>query len=51
MDKWTAIVEEEGYEDFEDWSDLTAVSDGEEIDFGPFVQRVFEEVYLPHRPS
>ncbi|WP_147522561.1 type 2 periplasmic-binding domain-containing protein [Brevibacterium senegalense] len=46
---WTDVAEELGYEDVGDWEDLKSVEDNP-IDFQPFAERVFEEIYLPHRP-
>lgn len=51
IEKWTAIAEEEGFEEFQNWEDLAeAVNEGS-LDFDSFSQRMFEEIYLPHRPS
>lgn len=50
LEKWTGIAEELGYEDFEDWKDLADSVDDPDI-AGPFAQRLYEEAYLPHRPS
>jgi TRAP-type C4-dicarboxylate transport system substrate-binding protein len=50
-DKYHDILEELGYRDVDiSWPELPDL-DIEEIDFRPFAERVWEEVYLPRRPG
>lgn len=51
LDKWTAIAQEEGIEEVDSWEALAESEESDPIDFSGFSQRLFEEVYLPHRPS
>ena len=51
LDKWTAIAEEEGFAPAEDYKAFAEEFESEPISVDNFAQRVFEEVYLPHRPN
>lgn len=50
-DKWSGVAEELGYEEGGDFNSLDEWYDVEDFDFTPFAAQLFEEVYLPHRPS
>ncbi|HLR44686.1 MAG TPA: C4-dicarboxylate ABC transporter substrate-binding protein [Brevibacterium sp.] len=50
-DKWTGIVEEMGYTDAGDLSELDEWYDADSTDFRPLGERVFEEGALAHRPE
>ena len=49
--KWSGVAEEIGYEEGGDFDSLDEWYDVEDFDFTPFAAQLFEEVYLPHRPS
>jgi TRAP-type C4-dicarboxylate transport system substrate-binding protein len=51
IDKWTAIAEEEGFTEFDSWEDLANSAKDTPIDFDSFSKRMYEEIYLQHRPS
>lgn len=50
-DKWTGIVDEMGYTDDGDLSELDEWYDADSTDFRPLGERVFEEGALAHRPE
>jgi len=49
-ENWLAVAQDMGYqdqggmEDFDEWFDT-------ETDFSPFAEKLFEDVFLPHRPT
>lgn len=51
IEKWAAIAEEEGFEELQTWDELADAVRDDALDFESFSQRMFEEIYLPHRPS
>lgn len=50
-DKWLTIAEEEGHEDSGDYFGFAEDFTSEPVDLSSYGERIFEEVYLPHRPS
>lgn len=50
-DKWLGIAQEEGHEDGGDYIAFADGYEGDPVDLSSFGQRMFEEIYLPHRPS
>src|SRR5690625_658279 len=50
-DTWLTIAEEEGHEDTGDYVGFAEDFATEPVDLSTFGERLFEEVYLPHRPS
>lgn len=50
-DKWLTIAEEEGHEDSGDYFEFAHDFASDPVDLSTFGERLFEEVYLPHRPS
>ncbi|GAA4478194.1 hypothetical protein GCM10023190_19190 [Enteractinococcus fodinae] len=50
-EKWTEIVEELGYTDGGELSELDEWYEPGEVDFRPLGERVFEEAALQHRPE
>jgi TRAP-type C4-dicarboxylate transport system substrate-binding protein len=50
QEKWTAKAEELGYEDGGTTADMDEWYD-QESDFRPLGQAIYDEVFLPHRPS
>ncbi|MGW9825463.1 TRAP-type C4-dicarboxylate transport system substrate-binding protein [Brevibacterium pityocampae] len=49
--KWSGVAEEIGYEEGGDFDSLDEWYDPADFDYAPFAAQLFEEVYLPHRPS
>lgn len=49
--KWTEIVDELGYTDGGELSELDEWYEPGDVDFRPLGERVFEEAALPHRPE
>lgn len=50
-DKWSGIAAEHGIEDGGDYDSLDEWYDEADYDFSPFAAQLFEESFLPHRPS
>ncbi|WP_120004447.1 TRAP transporter substrate-binding protein DctP [Nesterenkonia muleiensis] len=50
-EKWAEVVEELGYTDDGELSNLDEWYDPESVDFRPLFERVYEEAALNHRPS
>ena len=50
-DKWLAIAEEEGHVDTGDYVGFAEDFASEPVDLSTYGERMFEEIYLPHRPS
>ncbi|WP_157571105.1 TRAP transporter substrate-binding protein DctP [Nocardioides insulae] len=50
-DKWIAIAEEEGYENTDDYFAFADAQHADPVDLQPFSERMFEEIYLEHRPE
>ena len=50
-DRWLTIAEEEGHEDTGDYVGFAEDFAAEPVDLTTFGERMFEEIYLPHRPS
>lgn len=50
-EKWTSIVEELGYTDGGELSELDEWYEPGDVDFRPLGERVFEEAALAHRPE
>jgi TRAP-type C4-dicarboxylate transport system substrate-binding protein len=50
-EKWTEIAEEEGFAPAEDYKGFAAEFEADPISVDAFAQRVFEDVYMAHRPS
>lgn len=50
-DKWSTIVAELGYTNESDYNGFADWYSPGKIDIGPFVDKLFEEVFLPNRPS
>lgn len=50
-DKWSAIVEELGYTNETDYNGFADWYSPEKLDIEPYVQRVYEEIFLQYRPS
>lgn len=50
-ERWTGVVEELGYSDDGEISDLNEWYDPEETDFRPLAEEVMKESALEHRPS
>ncbi|WP_051218131.1 hypothetical protein [Nocardioides insulae] len=51
IEKWTGIAEDEGYRDYADWNEMAAELGDEPLDVDAYAKRMYEEIYLPHRPS
>lgn len=51
LDKWQKVAEESGFSPAEDYRTFAEDYDAEPFLVEDFAQQVFEEVYLPHRPS
>lgn len=51
LEKWEGVAEELGYAPSGDYREFARTFDEEPFTVEDFAQRVFEEVYLPHRPS
>lgn len=49
--KWLGIAEEEGHEDSGDYFGFAEEFASESVDLSTFGERIFEEIYLPHRPN
>ena len=49
--KWIAIAEEEGHVDDGDYIGFADGYASDPVDLTSYGQRMFEEIYLPHRPS
>lgn len=50
-EKWLNIAEELGYSDEGEFATIHEWYSGDEIDFRPYTDRVFEEISLAHRPE
>ena len=50
-DKWSGIVSELGYTNETDYNGFATWYTPEKIDITPYVERFYEEILLPHRPS
>lgn len=50
-EKWSSIAEEEGFYEFEDWKEMAEHMAENPLDFDPFAKRMYEEIYLQHRPQ
>jgi len=50
-DKWLGIAQEEGHEDTGDYIEFADGYADDPVDLTSFGQRMFEEIYLPHRPE
>lgn len=50
-DKWSTIVEELGYTNETDYNGFADWYSPEKLDIEPYVQRVYEEIFLQYRPS
>ena len=52
VERWLAVGEELGYADApETWEEYVETYPVDEIDLEPWVDRVWEELFAPHRPS
>ena len=51
FDRWLAIAEEEGHTDTGDYVGFAEGFSSDPVDLSTFGERIFEEIYLPHRPS
>lgn len=51
IEKWSEIAAEEGFESYEDWHALADDVSDDPLDVDSYAKRMFEEIYLPHRPS
>ncbi len=49
-DRWLAIAEEEGHADTGDYVGFAEDFASDPVDLSTFGERMFEEIYLPHRP-
>jgi TRAP-type C4-dicarboxylate transport system substrate-binding protein len=50
-EKWFAVAEELGYTDDGGMGDFDKWFDADSVDLAPFSERVYEELFLPHRPA
>lgn len=50
LEKWTAIAEEEGFAPADDYQEFAAEHAANPVSVDSFALRVFEDVYLDHRP-
>lgn len=50
-DTWSGIAEEEGHADSGDYTAFADDFASDPVDLSEFGERMFEEIYLPHRPS
>ncbi|WP_349827391.1 C4-dicarboxylate ABC transporter substrate-binding protein [Brevibacterium litoralis] len=50
-DKWTGIADELGLPEFDDYMSYAEAYRAEPIELDEYSQRIFEEIYTPHRPS
>lgn len=50
-DKWIGIAEELGLPQIDDYMEFKDAYESEPIELDEFSARMFEEIYLPHRPS
>lgn len=50
-ERWLAIVQELGYTDASSAEELAEWFEGDQIDFGPYIETFSDEVLKPHRPS
>lgn len=50
-EKWVALAEESGIEGEDDYTAFAAAWESDPVDFGPFGERMYEEIYLPRRPE
>ncbi len=50
-DKWSGIVTELGYTNETDYNGFATWYSPDKIDIQPYVERFYEEILLPHRPS
>ncbi|MGX6509206.1 C4-dicarboxylate ABC transporter substrate-binding protein [Rhodococcus sp. SJ-2] len=50
-DKWSQTITELGYTNETDYNGFATWYTPGKIDIAPYIERVYEEIYLPHRPS
>lgn len=50
LEKWSAIAEEEGFAPAEDYQEFAAEHEADPVSVDAFAERVFEDVYMEHRP-
>ncbi|GAA4282641.1 hypothetical protein GCM10022261_01720 [Brevibacterium daeguense] len=50
-DRWFAVAEELGYTDDGGMGDFDTWFDADSVDLDPFSEKVYEELFLPHRPT
>lgn len=51
LEKWTAIAEEEGITEPAGWTELAAQVSDSPLEVDGYAKRMYEEIYLPHRPE
>jgi TRAP-type mannitol/chloroaromatic compound transport system substrate-binding protein len=50
-DRWSQSLDELGYDKDVDYADFTDWYEPDKVDLEPYLEKLFGEVLLPHRPS